>query len=142
MIAADTNSALTPNQLITPAASITPVTIIARPPQIIRPQFASYVLTATNAVQYAFLNLTKNVGRKFLLFPGVNQTGGGPLSLNAQNISVGIVGDGPPITPFLLQPGLPVFTVELPIKEDEVTALNQFICYGTNGDGFTLMYWP
>lgn len=135
----DTNSAVTPNEPI-------PVTTaggspIIQLPQIVRPQFASYVLTASNTVQYAFLNLTKTLGRKFLLFPGVNQTGGGPLSTNAQNISVGVAGDGPLITPFLIQPGLPSYTVELPIGENEVTALNQFICYGTNGDGFTLMYW-
>lgn len=92
-------------------------------------------------MQYPFLSLPKTVSRKIWVFPGLSQTGGGPLSTNNGTVYIGLQGSGPLITPSALAPNAQPILFELPMELNEVVQIARFLAYGTLGDGITIMYW-
>jgi len=104
-----------------------------------RDQHFLVLLAANNTIQSIAIQRKSDFFSKLYMWPA-SGIAAGLLVANAADIYVGRDGDGPKVTPDLLDPAFGVYRIEMP--DDTQMALEDVFIQGTAGDGFFVTYTP
>src|ERR1051325_6705915 len=104
-----------------------------------RDQHFLVLLANTNEIQSIAIQRKSEYFSKLYMWPasGINAA---LLVANGADIYVGRDGDGPRVTPDVVDPAFGVYAIELP--EDFQMKLEDIFIQGTAGDGFFVTYTP
>ena len=103
-------------------------------------QFGQYAIQAANTVEQIALHKKRVYFNKLWLYPASGMSAG-LLTANVGDVYIGEKGDGPNVTPDILQSGDPPIKIELPQGEEKL--LEEVLIQGANvGDGVWFKYWP